>query len=130
MEHVSKQSQPVMKISPQFKARLSQLSPNQRIRAIVMLRVAGSEHRQEQRKRGDRKRIVEFVRKSATDAMRHIDGILELHSGKLLTETPDALGSILVETTADGIIALADSEYVKTILEDQPISSLSKLTQA
>lgn len=129
MEHVSKQSQPV-KISPQFKARLSQLSPSQRVRAIVMLRVVGSEHRQEQRTRGDRKTIVELVRKSATEAIPHIDGILGRHSGKLLTETPDALGSILVETTADGIVALADSEYVKTILEDQPISSLSRLTQA
>jgi hypothetical protein len=38
----------------------------------------------------------------------------------------NALGSIPVETTARGIAALAASEHVKAILEDQPISLLAK----
>jgi hypothetical protein len=41
---------------------------------------------------------------------------------KKLTTNPDALGSISVETTAAGIAALAASEHVKAIIEDQAVS--------
>jgi hypothetical protein len=41
--------------------------------------------------------------------------------GERLTDDVDVLGSITVETTAEGIKALAASEHVKAILEDQSI---------
>jgi hypothetical protein len=66
--------------------------------------------------------IIDDNRKSAEAALPDIDGILKRFNGKRLATSPDALGCIPVETTAAGITALAASERVKAILEDQPIS--------
>jgi hypothetical protein len=55
-----------------------------------------------------------------------IDGILERFDGKRSADV-NALGSIPAETTARGIAALAASEHVKAILEDQPISLLARM---
>ena len=49
---------------------------------------------------------------------------LERFDGKRLANV-DALGCIPVEITASGVLALAASEHVKAILEDQPISLLA-----
>jgi hypothetical protein len=38
-----------------------------------------------------------------------------------LSKSPNALGSLTVETTAAGVSALARSKWVKAVVEDQPI---------
>jgi hypothetical protein len=65
--------------------------------------------------------MVEKARQAARAALPDIDRILEVYGGKRLSEDVDALGSLTVETTAEGVRALADSEHVKAVLEDQPI---------
>jgi len=116
------------KISPEFSARLARLGPRQKIRAIVMLRtdIAGEASTRRQ-SRAERQAVIEAIRKSAEPALVDIDGILERFDGKRLATNVDALGCIPVETTAAGITALAASDHVKAILEDQPISLLAGL---
>jgi hypothetical protein len=62
------------------------------------------------------------VRRLARPALLSIDRILHRFRGRRLAQGADALGSISVEATPAGIEALAASEYVRAILEDQPIS--------
>jgi hypothetical protein len=129
MEAESKNQQGI-KISPNFRARLSHLEPTQKVRAIVLLRTPDGEAINRQESRANRKSLIKRVREAAATALPDIDAILERFGGKRLAESADALGSIPVETTPAGVQALAASEHVKTILEDQPISSLLKLKQA
>ncbi|MBI3988994.1 MAG: hypothetical protein HY347_05195 [candidate division NC10 bacterium] len=115
------------KISPAFKARLDRLGPRQKVRVIVMLRTKDAGKAPGRRRsREDRQAAIEVIRKSAEQALIDIDKILERFDGRRLATSPDALGSIPVETTAAGITALATSEHVKAILEDQPISLLPR----
>ena len=72
----------------------------------------------------ERKSAIASIRNAANTALRDIDAILDRHEGKRLSE-PNALGSVPVETTADGIRALADSSLVQTILEDQSVALMS-----
>lgn len=114
------------KISRAFATRLNRLGPRQKVQAIVMLRTGDARVATTQRRsRSNRQAAIEAMRKSAQQALVEIDTILERFSGRRLAHNPDALGSIPVETTAAGISALAESPYVKAILEDQPISLLA-----
>ena len=114
------------KISPEFKARLEQLGPQQQIRAIVILDIKGLEERPTGRmSSAERQAIIKAMREAAKPALLDIDTILEHSKGKRLSENVNALGSIPIEATAAGITALAVSKHVKVILEDQPISLLS-----
>jgi len=118
------------KISSQFNVRLGRLGPKQKVRAIVLLRMPNLESSTGQSSRPQRKAMLEKVRQAAASALPFIDEILERYDGKRLADSVNALGSIPVETTAAGIRALAASEYVKAVLEDQPISSLPTLKHA
>jgi hypothetical protein len=106
-------------LSPQFAARLERLAPQQRVRAIVLLRSGeGNGRRQSKEKRQE---TIANVRAVANNALGEIDTILERHNGKRLS-APNALGSIPVETTAAGIHALSHCPLVQAILEDQAIA--------
>jgi hypothetical protein len=105
------------KISREFKSRLDRLDPEQRVRAIVMLQVPRQSGR-------GRQAVTESVRRAADMALPEIDSILERYDGKRLSDRVNALATISVETTPAGIHALADSEHVRAILEDQAIASL------
>ena len=74
--------------------------------------------------------MINAVRQSAETALPDIDEVLRRFDGKRLSNNVSALGSIPVETTPAGIKALATLDQVKTILEDQPVSSLPKLKHA
>ena len=110
------------KISGPFAARLSRLPPRQKLRAVLLLRrpdigkPAG---------RDGREAFVAALRQALTPAVDAVDEILSRHDGRRLADAPDALGSLAVETTPAGIRALAESAYVRAILEDQPLSALS-----
>lgn len=119
------------KISREFQARLDHLKPEQKVRAIVMLRTKKAQPvRSNDRSVSNRQAIIDLVRRTAEAALSDIDSILERFNGKRLEGGVSALATISVEATADGIKALAQSEHVKAILEDQAISSLPKLKQA
>ena len=110
------------KISSEFRARLDRLAPQHKICAIVLLRTNAAGGASERRlSRAERKAAITAIRKSGEGALTDIDEILARYDGKRLSGV-NALGSIAIETTAAGIIALAGSRHITTILEDQPIS--------
>lgn len=110
------------KISPAFAARLARLRPGQTIRVMVLLRGNDPEKKTTRRQsRVERKAAIKAKRQAAAAALHDIDGILEDLGGQRLADHPDALGSLPLETTAAGIDALAASDRVTAILEDQAI---------
>ena len=112
------------KLSPAFRSRLKGLGPTQKAKAVVVLATKGAASASGRRlSRAERKAALEAVRKSANAALPRIDETLELFDGQRLS-APDVLGAIVVESNAAGIMALAESKYVKAIMEDQPISML------
>jgi subtilisin family serine protease len=114
------------KIGSRFAEMLGRLGPDQKVRAIVLLRLPGSDRGSRRRvASGERRAAVGALRTESEPAVRDIDKILERFKGTRLATHADALGSVPVETTPAGISALATSEHVKAILEDQPISLLS-----
>jgi hypothetical protein len=64
---------------------------------------------------------VRSVKQFARRALSDIDRILADHGGTRLSRSPNALGSLTVETTAAGVSALARSQWVKSMVEDQPV---------
>ncbi|UCH96800.1 MAG: hypothetical protein JSV88_08095 [Candidatus Aminicenantes bacterium] len=112
------------KISNEFAARLDRLGPGETVRAIVFLEVKSSEKPgiSGRQSRSQRKAAVERVRQAAENALKEIDNILKRFEGRRLDKQPTALGSVLVETTAAGVYALAKLAKVKTIIEDQGVS--------
>ncbi len=118
---------PQSKISQEFAARLGRLKSGQKIRAILLLQSHGGlqSAAERVRSRHARQEAITLIRQSSGQALDAIDRILERFGGKRLADV-NALGSIPVETTLAGISALAASDHVRTILEDQPISLLAR----
>jgi hypothetical protein len=110
------------KISPEFATRLMTLEPKQKIRIIVLLQIPETENKTVKRQtRAERQNTIQSVRNSANQALANITTILQNFEGKILTERPDLLGSIPIKITVSGVTALAQSDAVKTIIEDQHI---------
>ena len=113
------------KVSAEFQARLDRLGPEQRIRTVVLLKIGMTDGAPKRRQsRAERKAAIVAVRKFAEKALPEIDAILAQDGGMRLSKEVNALGSLSVETTPRGVAALAASEHVKAVLEDQAISSL------
>ncbi|NMG08018.1 hypothetical protein [Brasilonema sp. UFV-L1] len=110
------------KISSEFAYRLNHLAPQQKVSVIVFLKlenlVQSSSLRQS---RAERKAAIEGMRNSAKQALSYIREIIQNFGGIQLAENPDALGSIPIEISADGIKALAASDAVKAVVEEQEI---------
>lgn len=115
------------KISEPFRSRLSRLGPQERIQAIVLIRPPrqgkGAGRRQS---REERQAKVAAIQTAAASALEELDRILGQHDGKRLAESPNALGCIPIEATRQGVLAVAESELVEAVLEDQPISLLKR----
>lgn len=110
------------KISPEFATRLIHLEPQQKVRVIVLLQVQNAENSIEKRQlRTERQAAIKAVRESAEQALENIGAIIQRFDGQKLAEHPDLLGSIPVEITAAGVNALAESDAVKAVIEDQAI---------
>ncbi|HEX8190791.1 MAG TPA: hypothetical protein VF586_20700 [Pyrinomonadaceae bacterium] len=123
MSHANDQQH--SKISPDFRARLNGLDGRQRVRAIVLLRTGAAKAAGGRRQNtAERRAAIEAVRRSAETALPEIDRLLKQFDGRRLTDEVGALGSVPVETTAEGVDALAALEQVKVIVEDQPVSLL------
>ena len=115
------------KISSEFATRLARLQPHHKLQAIVMLQTQASPEKPARRlTRSERQAMIQAMRNAAEPVLVDIDSILEQHDGKRLAQTISAVGTVPIETTPAGVHALAASEYVKAILEDQPISWLAK----
>jgi len=119
LERLKEEVRPA-KISRELAARLSRLRPEQPVRMIVMLDTGAAEPAG--RSRARREAAVSAVRQAADAALPDLDEILKRFGGRRLAAHADALGCVPVEATPQGIAALAGSEHVKAIFEDQPIS--------
>lgn len=107
------------KISPDFKTRLARLNPQDRIRVIVFLRT-------EVTPSSDRQQTTEAVQRAAEQQLNSIRIIIEKHQGQLLAERPNVLGAIPMEITVAGVYALAQSDAVKLIVENQGIFPVNR----
>ena len=110
------------KISRELDSRLRSLPPEGMVRALVLLATGvPAAARSRRLSRDERRSAVAAIRQAGAGALDRIDEILAGHSGTRLAAA-GSLGTIPVETTASGIRALAASDQVKTILEDQKIA--------
>lgn len=110
------------KVSPEFAARLTQLEPQEKIRVIILLKVKEAEnYTGERQSRAERQAMIKALQESAEQSLESIDAIIKHFNGNPLSEHPDLLGSISIEITAAGISALAESNAVKAVIEDQAI---------
>ncbi|MHC4398516.1 MAG: hypothetical protein ACYTG0_02430 [Planctomycetota bacterium] len=115
------------KISNPFRSRLSKLGPKETLRAIVRIRTphhGKSTGRRQSPK--ERQAMIAAIQTAAASALEELDRVLEEHGGKRLAESPNALGCIPIEATGGGLLAVAESDLVEAVLEDQPISPLKR----
>lgn len=115
-QHQETQAAQRDKLSGGLRRRLAQMKADRPVRAVVLLEAATPAGRGQ-----DRQEAIRAVRKSAATAKTALGPLLLRVGGHWLDDEPDALGSIGVETTPAGLFALADSDYVKAILEDQRV---------
>ncbi|BAZ15674.1 hypothetical protein NIES4071_75460 [Calothrix sp. NIES-4071] len=109
------------KISVDFANRLSNLQPQQKVRVIVFLHLDNGKSCGARQSPAERKAAIESLRNSAKNAFEYILNIIKDFGGQPLTENPGALGQIPIEICAAGVNALAESDMVKAVLEDQII---------
>ncbi len=110
-------------ISREFAKRLRRYRRDQPVRVAVVFAIAAT--RGAGKRAGPRRARSEIARETrlaANAGLAEIDRVLVRYGGKRLVESADALGSIAVETTAAGVVALATIPGVKAVLEDQPIT--------
>jgi hypothetical protein len=112
------------KISAEFAARLAQGPADRPCRSIVLLQMSTGSARPKRPAKGERKAAVKAVKAAAQSALKVVDEVLQGIGGRRLSAAPDALGSIRVEVTPEGIYRLAHLKEVKAVLEDQGLSPL------
>jgi hypothetical protein len=116
---------PKPKISPEFARRLARLAPDEMTRAIVLLDTGFAPAATPGRpSKAARRAIAEAIQTAASEALAEVDRLLERSSGRRLTPGPDLFGAVPVEAPASALLELAESEYVRALLEDQSLSLL------
>lgn len=111
------------KISEPFSRRLGSYRPDQMVHAVVIVETGdGVPVGNGRRSRQERRRAMDRIHRRGNAALPEIDSVLQHFQGRRLSDSVDALGCVAVETTVAGIKALASSDRVRAILEDQPIS--------
>ena len=116
-----------MKISREFAARLEGRKSDEMVSAVVMLETEPTARRTGRRAlRAQRNMLTEAMQRSVEAAADDIAEVLEKFGGRRLEHRLDTLGSLAVETTPAGIQALSECPRVRTILEDQSLSLISK----
>ncbi|UCE46711.1 MAG: hypothetical protein JSW47_13965 [Phycisphaerales bacterium] len=117
---------PKPKLGAEFRLRLSQAEPDDRIRAVIVLNIAPpTAARAGRLSREAKERTARRMKEVATELLPEIDSVLRDYHGKRLTEDVDVLGTISVEAPAAGLLAVARCDTVRAVLEDQDISLLS-----
>jgi hypothetical protein len=112
------------KISAEFAARLARGPADRPCRSIVLLQTNGRRNGSKRPGKSQRKAAVEELKAAAQRSLKVVDEVLERIGGRRLSAAPDALGSIRVEVTPEGIYRLAHLKEVKAVLEDQGLSPL------
>ena len=108
------------KLSNAFASRLDKAPRDSRVRVILLL----GRSTKRKKRGGERSEQIQRVRESAAAALDEVDAILTAHEGRRIESEPSALGYVTVETTPTGIRALAQSEQIRAILEDQVVRSV------
>jgi hypothetical protein len=109
------------KIGREFAGRLRRLEPGDQVRVVLFLETPPLPAQASRQTSEARQDSVQAVKQFARRALSDIDRILADHGGARLSKSPNALGSLTVETTAAGVSALARSKWVKCMVEDQPV---------
>lgn len=114
------------KISPEFAARLNSYPPTAKVKVIVLLesikpQITNNSPRQN---RLERKAAIKVMQDSVKQSWQIVDRLIKDFDGKKLATNPDAFGAIPIEITPPGIQALALSDAVKVIIENQKIYSV------
>lgn len=112
------------KISSQFRSRLSKLAPNETIRALVLVNTPERSENSKRPTRQQRRDRIAAIQTAAETAVPKIDEVLARHGGQRLSENVNALGFISIQATNKALLAVAQLDQVKSIIEDQPISLL------
>ncbi len=108
------------KISSEFACRLKNLAPQQKVSVIVFLSVDSGRRNNSRLSRAERRVAMEGIRHSGKQALDYIRKIIQDFGGKQLAD-PDVLGSVPIEITVAGVKALAASDAVKAVVEEQKI---------
>ena len=107
------------------RGRVRTAAPESPVRAIVVLNIAPKRRGPSRRQNShERAAAISAVKTAASRLVREIDRLLDEAGGRRTSENPDALGTISVETTPEGIRRLAASDHVRAVLEDQPLARL------
>lgn len=118
------------KIGAEFAGRLLRLDRDETLRVVALVRplcaadseaVATGELATQTARGARRAGQAAAMRAVVADAFRAIDPILDAVGGVRLTNHPNAVGHVVVETTAAGILALCRLGSVHAVMEDQPI---------
>ncbi|RIK40229.1 MAG: hypothetical protein DCC57_19670 [Chloroflexi bacterium] len=109
------------KISHEFAERLAAMPCEQQVRAIVMPAPYMVSQGEGRPRGAERQAIIREARQRTEQTFAEIDKVLAETGGRRVTDAGNALGFIVVETTADGIEAICDLDWVGSVLEDQPI---------
>jgi hypothetical protein len=108
------------KISAGLQARLDRMPRDVFVRAVVVLNTGGAADRRARRQSPEeRQAAVARTKATASELLPQVDSVLSEAGGRRLSDSPDALGAIIVEASPAGIRRLAESSSVKAILEDQ-----------
>ncbi|MFN8634034.1 MAG: hypothetical protein U0893_09280 [Chloroflexota bacterium] len=120
---MTQRSRGQQKVSDELSVRLAQLGPGERASLIVVLATPRLPESAPDRsvRRSERAATVETLRSAMQPALAEVDRILASAGGRRLPGDLSALGAVPVETTAEGAHALAASDHVRALLEDQPI---------
>jgi hypothetical protein len=114
------------KVSGALASRLDRLPRDETIQLIVRLNTPPMHDPPGDRaaRRANRAAAVDAVRVAARSALSEVDEILARFHGRRLSPDVNALGTILVETTAEGAHALAASRQVRTLLDNQSVQGM------
>jgi hypothetical protein len=109
------------KIGPGLVERLDRSPRSRLVRAVLLLsEPIGSSDRGRRPSDAERREILKHIRSQAERALPAIDALLKQQGGRRIGDL-NALGTITVETTVDGIRKLAEAPEVTAVLEDQPM---------
>jgi hypothetical protein len=109
------------KISAGMRARLDRMPRGAWVRAVVVLNTGASDRRGRRQGPEEREAAVTRMKAAAAELLPQLDSVLSEGGGRRLSDSPDALGTVIVEAPPTAIRRLAESGYVKAILEDQPL---------
>jgi len=110
------------KLSAAFRSHLDALPAKAAVRAVVVLRPTIPALTGKRPSREGRKAVAEAMQQAAQSAVERLDKVLQAVGGRRLQDSPNALGTILVEASPAGVFQLAQSDVVTAVMEDQRIS--------